>query len=47
MQITGKATISVDGNVLATEDGATLNPGGANRSPERHGNDTYAASHGK
>lgn len=40
-QLTGKATIRVDGNVLAAENGATLNPGGVNRPPERHGGDTF------
>lgn len=40
-KITGKAVITVDGTRFATENGATLNPGGNNRSPERHGGDTY------
>lgn len=40
-QITGKATIHVDGTIIPTENGATLNPGGANRKPERHGGVTY------
>lgn len=39
--ITGKATIRWDGNVLATENGATLNPGGVNRTGERHGGKSY------
>lgn len=41
MQLTGKATIRVDGDVIETENGATLNPGGVNRSPEAHGGRTY------
>lgn len=40
-RITGIAEITVDGKRLATENGATLNPGGFNRVPERHGGDTY------
>lgn len=40
-RITGIATIMVDGTRLATENGATLDPGGYNREPERHGGDTY------
>ena len=40
-QLTGKAIIRVDGEVLAAENGATLNPGGVSRDPERHGGDTY------
>ena len=40
-QITGKAKIRVDGNVLRTENGASLNPGGVNRNPEAHGGSTY------
>ena len=40
-QLTGKATIRWDGNVLATENGATLNVGGINRVGERHGNRAY------
>src|SRR4030067_3407954 len=41
MKITGKAVITVDGTRYATENGATLNPGGVNRVPERHGGETY------
>ena len=41
MQLTGKATIRVDGSILAAEDGATLNPGGANRTPESHGGEAH------
>jgi Phage tail tube protein len=40
-RITGIAEITVDGQRLATENGATLDPGGYNREPERHGGDTY------
>jgi hypothetical protein len=40
-RITGIAEITVDGTRLATENGATLDPGGYNREPERHGGDTY------
>lgn len=45
-QLTGRADIYVDGKKLATEDGATLNPGGQNRKPERHGDDTYFTEEG-
>lgn len=40
-KITGKAVITVDGTRYATENGATLNPGGVNRAAERHGGETY------
>ncbi len=40
-RITGIAEITVDGRRFATENGATLNPGGFNRQAERHGGDTY------
>jgi len=41
MQITGKVTIRVDGEVIAAENNATLNPGGVTRDPESHGGKTY------
>ena len=34
---TGKATIRIDGEELVTEDGATLNPGGQNRTAVKSG----------
>ncbi len=40
-QITGKVSIRVDGEVLATENQATITPDGVNRNPERHGGKTY------
>ncbi len=40
-QIAGKATINFDGKQLATENGATLNPGGVNRKADRAGGRTY------
>ncbi|MBL1321509.1 MAG: phage tail tube protein [Methylophaga sp.] len=40
-QMSGKAVIRVDGSVLATENQATLTMQGVNRSPERHGGETY------
>lgn len=40
-RITGIAEITVDGKRFAIENGATLNPGGINRTPERHGGDTF------
>jgi type 1 fimbria pilin len=40
-QLAGKATINFDGTQLATENGAKLNPGGANRKAERHGGRSY------
>jgi len=40
-KLTGKATIRTDGNVLATENGATLNVGGIQRQGERHGGRSY------
>lgn len=40
-QITGKVEIRVDGKKLATENRATLNPGGVTRAAERHGGKTY------
>lgn len=36
-QIMGRATITVDGKKLNTENGATLNLGGSNRSPKMGG----------
>jgi len=36
-KITGSATINLDGDELKTEDGATLNPGGANRTAKTGG----------
>lgn len=42
-QITGKATIHVDGVQLRMAKGARLNVGGVSRSPERHGGTTYFA----
>ena len=41
MKIAGKATIRVDGKVIAAENKATLNPGGVNREPESHGGKTF------
>jgi len=41
-QITGRATIRVNGKVLKTENGATLNPGGSNRK----GNPGGGTNHG-
>lgn len=41
MQITGKATISVDGKELPTENGAKLTVAGVKRNVERHGGRTY------
>ncbi len=40
-EITGRADVRVDGELIATEVGATLNVGGANRNSERHGGHTY------
>ncbi|MEW6647189.1 MAG: phage tail tube protein [Pseudomonadota bacterium] len=40
-KLTGRAEVFVDGKKLEMENGATLNPGGYTRSPERHGGDTY------
>lgn len=40
-QITGKATIYVDGDQLHMENGAKANPGGISRQFERHGGVTY------
>jgi len=40
-QITGKATVYVDGNKLEMENGAKANPGGISRQFERHGGRTY------
>ncbi len=40
-QITGKATIYVDGEQLQMENGAKANPGGISRQFERHGGRTY------
>ena len=37
MQITGKAEIRIDGEVIPMENGATLTPHGVTRNPERHG----------
>lgn len=42
-QITGRATIYIDGKRIPTENKAKLNPGGANRKEERHGGKTYYA----
>ncbi|MHB1053475.1 MAG: phage tail tube protein [Thiobacillus sp.] len=42
-QITGRATIYIDGRRIPTENKAKLNPGGANRKEERHGGKTYYA----
>ena len=39
--ITGRAIIYVDGATIPTENGAKLNPGGENKTPERHGGTTY------
>jgi hypothetical protein len=39
--ITGRAIIRIDGAVIPSENGATLNPGGVNRVAERHGGVTY------
>lgn len=39
--ITGKVEIRIDGELIGTENQATLNPGGVNRSPESHGGRTY------
>lgn len=36
-QVTGIATIRVDGREIPTEKGATLNPGGVNRTPRMAG----------
>jgi len=41
MKIAGKATIRLDGVVVAAENKATLNPGGVNREPESHGGKTF------
>lgn len=41
MQFTGKVTIRVDGAIIATENKATLNPGGVTREPESHGGKTF------
>ena len=40
-QITGKVVIRVDGEVLPTENQATLTPDGVTRNAERHGGKTY------
>ena len=40
-QITGKVVIRVDGEVIRTENQATLTPDGINRNTERHGGETY------
>lgn len=42
-QITGRATLYIDGAVIPAENGAKLNPGGVNRKAERHGGTTYYA----
>lgn len=42
-QITGRATIYIDGKRIPTENKAKLMPGGANRKEERHGGKTYYA----
>lgn len=41
MQITGKATIYIDGQRIQAENGAKANPGGVSRQFERHGGRTY------
>ncbi len=40
-RITGRAIIYVDGKTIPSENGATLNPGGESKKPERHGGVTY------
>ena len=40
-RLTGSAEITVDGKRYATENNATLNPGGVETTPERHGGDTF------
>lgn len=40
-QLVGKVTIRVDGNLLETENKATLTPEGVKREPIRHGGKTY------
>jgi len=43
-QITGKATIRVDGQVLRTLDDATINPGGQNRTAKKGGGKIHGYS---
>lgn len=40
-QITGRATITVDGKRFKTDNGATLNPGGSNRSSVTGGGEVH------
>lgn len=40
-KITGKATIRVDGAEIPSERGATLNPGGVNRTPRMAGSRVF------
>lgn len=40
-QTTGRATIRIDGKIIESENGATLNPGGVNRDPKAHGGSVY------
>lgn len=40
-QFTGRATITVDGNRFKTDSGATLNPGGSNRSALMGGGEVH------
>ena len=40
-QLTGKATIYIDGDKIEAENGARANPGGVRRPDERHGGRTY------
>lgn len=40
-QVTGVATIRVDGREIPTEKGATFNPGGVNRTPRMAGRRVY------
>jgi hypothetical protein len=40
-QLTGKATVYVDGDRIEMENGAKANPGGISRQFERHGGRTY------
>ena len=41
IQIAGKATIRIDGEVIPTENGASLTPNSPTRKAERHGGNTY------
>lgn len=40
-QVTGKAKVRIDGQIIESENGATLNPGGTPREPSSHGGKTY------